>query len=201
MWTRNYYNLLTAGFLGDVAQDPATASQPSSYAPPIKVHCADNSWCSCGIESGMSWKDTNYVPRDLFIGMTSAYLMTSESANTSGFRIGFGSGTANESYEDYKLSNLITSGLNLVSSSGVLTPSSFNSETHVYSSSRTFTITATANVTVREMGIYVPTILSGNGRPVLVYREKFDEAIELANGESILLTIKHEGQPFNYTPY
>lgn len=210
-WTRNYYNLMTSLILADCAADSETA--PADYTPPIRVRDISGNYMSPYVQAhngvdgssyNVSIADAGARVAPFQVGKGNATYITTNSISgiytVEGFQ--FGSGTNNESYEDYCLQTPITSGLTLADPLGNLEPSALDGQS--LKSKRSFTITnSTASpITVNEIGVFVRA-LKGGGNPywVLVYREKLDEAIVLNGSESIILSFEKDGEIFNYTPY
>ena len=221
MWTRNYYNILTS--LAYDSNSNSSSSQPTDYGSPIMIRCLDGSWYNCKASyfapfgSNMSY---GRGPANIFsIGNTglmmingTSYSPSSPSGSGGGIGVGisFGSGDNPESYEDFRLQTYVT-GLTLVNHNGIVTKqTTYDSDTHVLSGKRKFTINNgnSGQVTLREFGICVCNDLSLTNSsytsmyyPILVYREVFDEPIVLESSESIVLEIERSGEIINYTPY
>ena len=220
IWTRNFYNLLTALAYHDNSGD--SSSTPTSYDPPIRVKFTNGSYGvptavtntigTYGTDSDLGYNIGRlYAPGiayPLVLGRTGLNILTSESkaAGTSPKSItfvGLSSNATPATYEDYTMGSLISS-LSIASNAGVANGNTYDEASHVFGSSRTFTITnpTSSPVTVASIGLYVyPWVSSTLNYPCLIYREVFDEPIVLQQGESILLTISRSGEVFNYTPY
>lgn len=209
IWTRNYYNMLTAMFLGDTTA--SSSATPTDYSAPIRFRNVSGGYTSLSASSYGIEGHPVELERTGMVTIDKSFckLMTNQSANinTEYFGVMFGSGTASATYDDYALQTPITSGISLADLNGALTqPSAYDSNTHHYSSERSFTFTnSSANaITVNEMGLYLPMFYTGSfttGYPMLIYREVFDAPIALQPGESIILSLKRDGEVFNYTPY
>ena len=214
MCLRNYYNLLTALFYGDMT--PSDNAQPANYNPPIRIRNSDGSWRyvenyeAADKSFGTSSAITSYARyKDALFGIGKAplkYSAANPDVGTSTYSflsLQLGSGSTPVSYDDYDLAAKISSGFSLSSINGTLvTPSSYDEATHKYSSTRKWTLTnnTAGNITVRELGIYVGDN-NDQGSPILIYRDVFDENIILEPSESIDVKFTREGEVFNYTPY
>ena len=203
VWTRNYYNLLTALILGNM--DDNTATTPSDYTPPIKIRGTNGTYYTA--KTCEANNPSNYPKIIEILKNTQAVLMTNENQDLFSYSsyctFMFGNGSAALSYDDYKLGNAFSSNLTY-SGTAQAQASAFDSDTHEYSSAQQYTFTngTSSNITVTEMGIYIPYRNNNNDwRPALVYRELFDSPIVLAPGESIIVTGIRNGEVFNYTPY
>ena len=206
MWTRNYYNLLTASLLGDTTA--TSASAPSDYNPPIRIRLPNGNYATAACENGGG--EANYMSRKIEYlmnpGKAPLSLIYSEPYDYAalGCYIAFGSGSTPAAYDDYKMSSIANVG-SLASVNGVLQQASaYNSETHKYSSKRSFTVTngSATPKTVTEFGIYLPGSYYNTNYNYfcMVYHESF-EAITLEQGESIIITFDRNANVFNYTPY
>lgn len=206
-WTRNYYNLLTGFLLGDTTE--LSNNTPVDYQPPIVIRHQNGSYNNrIYYSSGYT-----YTPEGREMG-TDYYRLIGALFNlgkvalsynsypnsydweTFSNYVQFGTGDTAADYEDYQLETPITSGLSVVNSSGTLTaPSAFDSVTHKYSSTRTFTInnTSASSITIKELGIFMSSIL--------VYREVLGTPITIDPGESVTVSFTREATVFNYTPY
>lgn len=204
IWTRNYYNALTALALCDT---PTTSTAtPTDYTPPIRLRNPSGSYVTPKNEGFItSYNGTDYIynyiafGQPLFVGkLTTAYGI-SITGNGALIGVSFGTGITPATYEDYKLENEITSGLTLVSGSGVLTQATTLDGTHL-KSTRSFTVTnsSASDITLSEFGI---SIAFGIYNAFLVYREVFDTPITLHPSESIVIDFNRDAEPFNYTPY
>lgn len=208
MWTRNYYNLLTAMFLAD---DPGDSSgAPASYQPPIRVRRLNGNYFTPNVLTNVQSAYSASMGRMLgclMLDKLGAVLISSNTTNND-YNMGIliGSGSTPATYEDYQLDTLITSGITLVTSTGTLTETAFDSDTHLMTSKRSFTINNSggSSVTVSEIGLSIGCYSlnsSNHGFQTLVYREVLDEPVTLAPGESMILDIARSGIPYNYTPY
>ena len=210
VWTRNYYNIMSAAFLMDT---PSTSTAtPTDYTPPLRVRTTYGNYVTPFVENGIKYTNADsYADTMLAIDAIGKgnmkylpYNTNAETLNTSyPTGIQFGSSLTPATYEDYKLGNLIASGLTVASAAGALThPTSFTD--NQYETTRTYTITnSSANtINVGEMGILVrvSTVLVDD-ISVLVYHDVFDNIIALAPGESFIVSFTRKGEPFNYTPY
>ena len=209
IWTRNYYNLLTAAFLMDTTS--TSTSTPADYTPPLRVRTTYGNYITPLIENGAQYGNTSDVGIKAAIEAIGKgkikYLPYNTNAETLSDSyltgIQFGSGTTPASYDDYKLTNLISSGLSVSASEGSLQqPTTFAD--NKYTTKRSYTITNTTSgiITVGEMGLLVRCGSSGLEEiSVLVYHDVFDEPILLDRSESIIVTFTRTGEPYNYTPY
>lgn len=210
MWLRNYYNILTAQMLCDDSLTSTT--QPTDYDPPVMIRRPNGNWANVY----MSQKAPNVavgntqpyiIPPFLkgFSGNTAVLAVneTSSVGASNAIAIGLGTGTAAVDYDDYKLGNMITSGLALVSGAGTLAQAStYDSGTHHMSSERTFTInnTSASPITVSEVGIYAHYDNNANSNSCLIYRDVFTP-VTLQPGESCIISFKRDAEVYNYTPY
>lgn len=206
-WTRNYYNLLTGFLLGDTTE--LSSNTPVDYQPPIVIRHQNGDYNNrVYYSSGDTYtaegryKGTDYyrlIGNLLNLGKISlSYNSNPNSYDWESFSdyIQFGTGETAADYEDYQLEAPITSGLTVVQTSGTLTaPSAFDSVTHKYSSTRTFTInnTSDSSITIKELGIFMSSIL--------LYREVLGSPITIDPGESVTVSFTREATVFNYTPY
>lgn len=207
MWTRNYYNLLTAAILGD-SPDTST-SQPTDYTPPIRVKYGTGTYSSVTpyeyLADQSSGEGVNF--KTLFtIGKGRAVLVTSNSANIDANKFGLsvGTGSTPATYEDYRMESIISSGVSIVNTDGTLTTPSELLPGNKYHSKRSFTInnTSVSNITINEVGIWAPnTMSSSSGPAILVYHEVLDTPVTLAPSESMIIAFDREATIYNYTPY
>lgn len=220
MWTRNYYNFLTS--MAYDSNESYTTSQPTDYSSPIMVRSTDGSWRNCRTSPFGSFGAGSTNGRGpaniLSIGNTGVMMINSEyysqqspagAGGLIGIGISFGSGDNPENYDDYRLQTYV-GGLTLVAHQGIVTQqTTYNSDTHILSGKRKFTINNgnAGQVTLREFGICVANELSYyDGRttmyyPCLIYREVFDEPIVLESSESVVVEIERGGEILNYQPY
>ena len=207
IWTRNYYNILTAQLLCDDAL--ASTAAPSDYNPPVRVRLQSGSYSNIVASNIITSESVDQVKKSVIPPFLkgSTYNATNvrlRNASTpygaGGLVIAVGSGSTPASYEDYTLGSEILYNLSLASSTGVRTQATtYNAETHHISSKRTYTITATAHVVVNEIGLFVG--VTDYNEACMIYREVFDEPITLENGESLLVTFNRDAEVFNYIPY
>lgn len=208
MWTRNYYNLLTAMFIAD---DPGmSTSAPSSYQPPVRVRRLNGNYFEPNVMTNPQGAYSASLGRQmgcLMLDKLGATLITTN-GQTNDYNMGIlvGSGSTPASYEDYQLDELITSGITLVSTTGTLTETAFDNDTHIMTSKRSFTLnnSSGSNITISEIGLSIGCYSynsSNHGFQTLVYREVLDSPVTLAPGESMILDIARSGIPYNYTPY
>lgn len=219
-WTRNFYNLLTAMAFHDVSGDSSTP--PTSYTPPIRVRLANGDYhvplsiistmSNYGTENDLGYNTSRLYALGpaypLVLGRSGLNILTSESksAGVSPLSItfvGLSSNSTPATYEDYTMTSLL-SGLTISSTRGIENGNTYDDDTHIFGSSRTFTITnpTSSPVTVSSIGLYIyPYTASSTNYPCLLYREVFDNPIVLNQGESILLTITRQGEVYNFTPY
>lgn len=212
IWTRNYFNILTAMFLGDTTI--TSTSTPTDYDAPIRIRKPDGTYTSISTDSlethiGTNTNSTRKVIGNIMLNKANMILTTNENGGVtygSNIYIGVGQGTSPAAYDDYKLGNIITNGLTLASNTGTLTQAStYDAVTHHYSSERVYTITnsSASPIAVSEIGIYTCPVHYSNSydRPlILVYHDVFNtETLNI--GESLVITMKRDGEVYNYTPY
>ena len=207
-WTRNYYNLLTAFLLGDTTE--TSVNTPVDYQPPIVVRTPNGSYTNIlgdntiyhpvnpenAKQSPASELEYYYLGLAQLMNIGKINLQYATSNPGASASVQFGSGDTAADYEDYNLETPITSGLTLVAAQGTLTaPSAFDSVTHKYSSTRTFTVNNSGNssITIKELGIFCMNCL--------VYREVLGSPITIDPGESVTVSFTREATVFNYTPY
>lgn len=211
MFTRNYYNLLTAAF---IAEDEASStSTPLDYTPPIRIRKADGSYDAATLLAqsiAYDYIDSAPTPNRLrvkaaitgFGKMPADLITTNYSFNTSfnvGIGISLGSNNSAGGYDDYNLKSPITSGLSLSSKTGSTTKTTTVVDDKYISSQHTYFITATADRTVGEVGIWLPYRQDGN--ICLVCRQTFDEPIVLTTGSTLKVHLNRSAEIYNYTPY
>lgn len=193
VWTRNYYNMLTAAVLAD--DQLSSSSTPTDYDPPIRVRYSNGSYAQ------IQTSRNNWTPEFQRVLYTGKILNMVYGVGTADCSIMLGSGTNAPTYDDYHLQTPISSGLTLTNAAGTLTQQTqYDAVTHHISSKRSFTIqnTSASNITVNEVGLY---FAYGMGNSALLYREVFDAPIVLEPSESIIITFNRDGEVYNYTPY
>ena len=205
VWTRNYYNLLTAYFLCD---DTLTStSTPTDYDPPIRIRRYDGTYKDVQpskLITGTSLSNVcAYILPPFIKGGSNAVVSLGNSgANTSSTRIGLGAGTTVPTYDDYRTESSIMSGLSLVNSSGTLTQaSSYDPVTHHMTSTRSFNVnnTSVSAITISELTIWTP-YESGSTDSCMIYRDVF-APIDLQPGETLIISFTRDAEVFNYTSY
>ena len=203
IWTRNYYNWLTGLALSDTPD--SSSSQPTTYDPPIMLHASSGSWVKvnnsdfCPIENYNIARRYGYTfAQPFLVGKTTCGYGTSPDFTTVGMCVQFGTGTATATYEDYVLNSPITSGLSIVSASGLLTQKTILDGTHL-KTTRDFTVsnTSASPITLNEFGVF----LSDGSKLYLVYREVFDMPIVLNPSENVVISFNRDAEIYNYTPY
>lgn len=206
MWTRNYYNILTALFLSD--DTLSSSSAPSEYAAPIMVRLPNGNYTNVyyNTPSGINSRYGASVFSAISPGKCGAGLATTNNpglgASDISFMIALGTGSTPATYDDYKIETVISSGLTLVSSSGSLnTSSQVDGDTHHVSSKRSFTInnSSGSNKTISEIALY--TAYGNSNSTVCVYREVLDTPVTLGPSESIVVSFNRDAEIYNYTPY
>lgn len=165
MYTKNYYKMCA------VLQTNGTLSQSSiaNIFPnnPIIANSGEN----LGIVS-VSQTNTNNRYANTIIENATTVSPQSGRGNT-GYFLTFGSGDNEETINDYKLANLITT-LTLIGGSV-----NWNDTNIVII---TATIQATENVVIKEVGLNIREVNSANGE-ILLNRVVLDEPIELTAGD------------------
>ena len=210
VWTRNYYNLLTAALLCD--DTGSSSATPSDYTPPIRVRRYNGAYASAGANNGLQGVSIEYALPYILPPFTKggaysqARLITSanpELSITYAFGIAVGNGSTPATYEDYNMGSYITSGLTLANGWGSLAQAStYNSENHHITSKRSYTITnsSSSSIPVSEVGIFVHYAQNNYSATTMIYHDVFDTII-LEPGESLILTFERDAEVFNYTPY
>lgn len=211
MWTRNWFNFLTALFYGDTTS--TSGSTPSDYNPPIRARLVSGGYIAIGTEHySQSFANTqcengNGYWATLALGKAGVSYQANPTSTTTELCIGFGSGSTPATYDDYRLETPISAGLTLVARAGILkNASAYNSDNNKYGALRNFTInnSSGSSITIREIGLFGPMGWDGSGNnmyPAMIYREVLDEPITLDPSESVIVSITREGTPLNYIPY
>ena len=199
VWTRNFFNLLTAAMYCD--DTTASSTAPSSYDPPLRARGINGAWKQINL-NGSTYQNPAI---EAITGKGGVALQTASHIPIAGYNlsIALGSSSAPATYEDYNVGTLITSGFSIANA--VTQSTAYDSDTHVISSKRAVTITRTAagSATVGEFGIFAPILSAGGSdyTPTLVYHEVFETPYTLEQGESLIITLNKGGEVFNYTPY
>lgn len=165
MYTKNYYKMC------GVLQTSATLSQsaitnifPNS---PIVANSGENLGNVSTSQTGVNNKYANTI-------IENATTISSQSGRGNiGYFLTFGSGDNEETINDYKLANLITS-LSLIGGSV------YWNDTNI--AIITATIQATENVVIKEVGLNIREVNSANSE-ILLNRVVLDEPIELNAGD------------------
>lgn len=165
MYTKNYYKMCA------VLQSNATLSQSSisNVFPnnPIIANSGENLGSVSATQININNKYANTI-------IENATTITQQSGRGNvGYFLTFGSGDNEETINDYKLANLITS-LSLIGGSV-----NWN-DTNI--AVITTTIQATENVVIKEVGLNIREVNSANGE-ILLNRVVLDEPIELNVGD------------------
>ena len=199
VWTRNWFNLLTAAILCD--DTTASSAQPTTYNPPLRARGINGAWKQINL-NGSVYQNPAI---ESITGKGGVTLQTATHIPIGGYylSIALGSSSTPATYEDYNVGSLITSGFSIATS--VTQTTTYDDDTHSISSKRAVTITRTAagSATVGEIGIFAPIISAGGSdyTPTLVYHEVFDTPYTLEQGESLIITLNKGGEIYNYTPY
>jgi hypothetical protein len=196
MWLRNYYNLLSALALGDTTL--TSSAQPSDYDPPIRTRRPNGTWDTCGLENiGTGTTYDKMIRTLLSFGKASAFVGTNISLSSwDGIGFLFSTDATPVTYDDYTMTGIIGSGLTLASAGGNITDSStYNSGTHEYTSSHSYTITNTSAspITINSFGLFCYNWL--------VYREVLNTPITLDPNDAVVITLDRGGEIYNYTSY
>ena len=202
MWTRNYYNLLTAALLCDTSV--TGNSTPTDYAPPIRIKAPNGSYYPARVMENVYESHVPENLNDLFaLGKNKCNIYYGSSADhNEDFLVGFGTGTAGETYDDYTLT--IANGFSIGSNYGTREEATALTPPKTLAGKRSYTITRTgAAVDITEFGIFVPAAYQSSSYDyvALVYRKKFDTPIHFDTGDSFKLVFNRHGDVFNYTPY
>lgn len=209
IWTRNYFNMLTAAYLAN--DRTSSTATPADYTPPIRIRKPNGGYTSIASLSGTTpYGSDDGTPRIALasIGKTTVTKVTDEtyiipvSATSSYFGLSLGSGNNPATFDDYKLQSILTTGYSLPVT-GSLTESSTLTPDHHIKSKISFTATnnSAGNITVGEIGLYLPYESGNTPHFCLVYRDAFDEVITLEPGESLIISFSRDGEIYNYHPY
>ena len=208
MWTRNFYNILTAATLCD--DNEGSTATPSAYNIPIKIRTPQGYYHSIrDVSSATSAHSTTQLQALMLNKMSSGriQLFDYQDDNYPDEYLGimFGSGSNAPTYDDYAVQTPITPGiLRLVNATGTLTKiSTYDSGTHKISSKRSYTFnnTGTSNITIREIAIFCKAYDDSSSYKCLICREVLDSDVTLAPAESIVVSFDRDGEILNYTPY
>lgn len=223
IWTRNYYNLLAAGYGSnhEVANDNITT--PTEDVPCIRkldgsymnIYCGQHTSTStsdipksygelCLLSTtlqgvfGYLYQQTSYPGRNAFIH---TYSDTGYPLPTWYIALGTGTGTA--TYEDYDLFTRIQSQINIGNVTQI--PFSYDDINHkyTYGYKAPFYYSGGLDVDITEMGIYALAPYSPNprGDSCLIYHEVFENVITLQQNDSIEITLMQSVIQPNYQPY
>lgn len=204
IWTRNYYNLLTALIGQDMAS--GSSSAPSSYDPPIRVRDYTGAYFTpsnglfVNIASGnLTQKLAKAYANPFLIGKCTAGYGVGQ-GDFRNMSIAFGTGSGTAGYEDYNISGQV--GLSIANVNGSLTEPSHLDGEHI-KSKREYVVTngSSSTYNITNFGIFVNVTDGTWSNEVLVYHEYFDETVALAPGESFIITFEHDVPIYNYTPY
>lgn len=165
MYTKNYYKMCA------VLQSTTTLTQSSisNVFPnkPIIANSGENLANVSSTQTGINNKYANTI-------IENATTITQQSGRgPMGYFLTFGSGETEETINDYKLANLITS-LSLIGGSV-----NWN-DTNI--AIITATIQATENIIIKEVGLNIREVNSANSE-ILLNRVVLDEPIELSAGD------------------
>lgn len=193
MWLRNYTNVLCATF-GRMSNDDNVVglAQYADSNLTTKNTAGGIYKISCGYNTLNS---ALKVDGSLLISYTTQKAMASLS-------LILGNGTTDVTYEDYKLSSIITTGLTLVSALP-LVYNTYKSANNSYVFKRTFSIqnTSRSNITISEVGLSINASNVGSTAITsLIYREVIIPIV-LEPNDIILITIEQEMPLYNYQPY
>ena len=169
MYTQNYY---------DTIKYAACSSWGGSTIPSITIKTNSG--------SAMPLQEANLYYYSAIAGIPGrqTLLYTGQTATTqlTTVYLGFGLGTAAESIDDYKLENLITSGLTLTTIAG-----NQNVTTGSFEATNRYTLSNTTSnsITINEWGIFgmVP------GNAVLLYREVLTTPITIPANDSVIINV------------
>lgn len=143
---------------------------------------------SCGLDTSPDIWDSDIGSN--LNGQCKALLTASAtSASKANPGIYFGSGTTPATKDDYTLESPISSGLTIVSASAFVE----NTANGQYCISRDYVLTNTtdANITVSEIGCFVPIVYdTDEWYQVLMERTVFPSPVTIQPGESKLITYK-----------
>lgn len=208
MWLQNFYNILMANvYCDDSGSSSSTPGTPTQL--PLRIRRPNGIWATVpNNEPANAVKpgESGALYYLLGIGKAPKTLLTDENVYMTyqaPVGIALGSGNTAAALTDYKLENIITSGLSLASIAGTRITASAVADNHI-DSERQFIITCTSGPkTIKEFGLYGPGDIYGAASGVysynacLLYREVLAEPITLEQGESILLNFKVHGPILN----
>lgn len=178
MWLNNYYNFLFSRFVAANTVNGVTVSVPT-----IKSATGVTSATVEGTRTAGNYgidSNANNAIADLFSGVAGATAYTGTTgafANARrGLRLLVGSGRTAATPNDYAMERLITTGIQFA------VTGSIDADTRTITTSVTVTNSGSDDLSIGEIGLAVSNYL--------LYRKALEDAIVLAGGESIVVTIK-----------
>lgn len=221
IWTRNYYNLLAAGYGSTHSVSNNVITTPTENIPCVRMLNGSYLNIYCDQHPSASSNDSPSCRGELCLVSTTlqgvfAYLYQSVSYQGSGkfinnnygytyptWYVALGTGTGTATYEDYDLFSRIQSQINIGNVTQI--PFSYDDINHkyTYGYKAPFYYSGGLDVDITEMGIYAlaPQDYTANGEYCMIYHEMFENAITLQQNDAIEITLMQSVIQPNYQPY